>query len=77
MPTGVQNVEGKIITNPNEKKKVILDHFLHRMRKRPVKDEVKDILNKNYELFAKRVAHAKSVRSMPFEMIELEHTLNP
>ena len=36
LPTGVLNVEGKIITNPEEKKKVILEHFRHRMRKRPV-----------------------------------------
>ena len=27
LPTGVLNVEGKIITNPEEKKKVILEHI--------------------------------------------------
>ena len=37
LPTGVKNIEGKVITNPVEKKNVILDHFSHRMRKRPVK----------------------------------------
>ena len=53
LPTGVQNIEGKIIINPKEKKKVILEHFRHRMRKRPVKNEVKDILDRNKILFKK------------------------
>ena len=37
MPTGMKNVEGKVLTNPEEKKKVILDHLKHRMRKRTAK----------------------------------------
>ena len=37
LPTGVRNKAHKVITNPNEKKSVILDHFEHRMRERPVK----------------------------------------
>ena len=36
LPCGVTNIEGKLITNPKEKEKVILEHFTHRMRKRPV-----------------------------------------
>ena len=75
LPTGVKNVEGKIITNPEEKKKVILEHFRHRMRKRPSKDEVKNILISSDLLFDKRVTVAKSVKSPPFEMAELESTL--
>ena len=51
VPIGVTNIEGKIITNSKEKKKVILKHFVHRMRKRPVVEEVRNILgtkkNKN------------------------------
>ena len=34
IPTGVKNIEGKLITTPNEKKSIILDHFIHRMRKK-------------------------------------------
>ena len=33
LPTGVKNIEGKLITNVKEKKNVILDHFHHRMRR--------------------------------------------
>ena len=51
----MKNFEGKIITNPEEKKKVILTHFKHRMRKRPMKQELVDIIEKQEILFTKRV----------------------
>ena len=41
LQTGVKNIEAKVITNREEKKHVILKHFAHRMRKRPVKEDVK------------------------------------
>ena len=44
IPTGVLNIEGKLITNPDEKKSVTLNHFENRMRKRKVKDEVGDLI---------------------------------
>ena len=34
LPGGVTNIEGKLITNPKEKDRSILNHFNHRMRKR-------------------------------------------
>ena len=34
LPTGILNIKGKIVTNPDEKKQVTLKHFKHRMRKR-------------------------------------------
>ena len=76
LPAGVKNVQGKVITNPDEKKKVILDHFEHRMRKRPLKDEVKEETLQNKELFAKRLRDSKKKKSDPFEMDELEIVLN-
>ena len=51
LPTGVENKKGKVITNFTEKEAVILEHFEHRMRKREIKDEVKDINVLNNELF--------------------------
>ena len=55
LPTGVKNFEGKIITNPEEKKKVILTDFKQIMRKRPVKQELVEIIEKQEILFPKRV----------------------
>ena len=45
------------------------------MRKRPVKNEVKNIIKLNQEIFDQRIKHARSVKSPPFSMIELETTL--
>ena len=66
LPTGVKNVDDKLITHPQEKKKVILKHFVHRMRKRPAKKEVKDIVALNEEVFEKILTNARSVKSLPF-----------
>ena len=75
LPTGVENTKGKVITNSTEKEAVILEHFEHRMRKREIKDEVKDINALNNELFKMRLKETKKVKSPPFEMIELNNVL--
>ena len=71
IPTGVKNVIGKVITNPSEKKRVTLEHFEHRMRKRPVMDEVEQIVEINKDLFKVRLEEAKSNRSPSFNIKEL------
>ena len=63
--TGVKNYKGKLITNPNEKKSVLLDHFQHRMRKQGVKDEIREIEKVNNELFEKRLIETKKLRFLP------------
>ena len=75
VPTGVKNIEGKIITNSKEKKKVILKHFFHRMRKRPVVEEVKTILNTKKETFRLKLDNARKNKSPPIDMKELEKVL--
>ena len=35
IPTGVKNINGKVITNPEEKKDVTKTKFEHRMKERP------------------------------------------
>ena len=75
IPTGVLNVEGKLITNPEEKKSVTLNHFENRMRKRKVKYEVGDLMKTEETVFGKRVKEAKQNVSLPFSMTELERVL--
>ena len=75
LPTGVKNVSGKVITNPEEKKKVILEHFRHRMRKRPAQDDVKNVIKNKEALYRKRTLAAQNVKSPPFQMTELETIL--
>ena len=69
------NKEGKVITNPKEKKTIILEHFKNRLRKRPAKEEVNEIITLGEQLFQKRYKHAKGVKSPEFSMTELEFTL--
>ena len=45
------------------------------MRKRPGKEEVKDIIDLNEKLFKHRLLNVKSVKSSPFSMAELTVTL--
>ena len=45
------------------------------MRKRSVKPEVLEVSDLNENLFRKRLRLAKTVKSVPFTMIELEDTL--
>ena len=75
IPTGVKDIEGNIITNPSKKKKVILDHFVHRICKRPPNEEVKEILNIEEETFKFRLELAKKGKSHPIHIDELEKAL--
>ena len=45
------------------------------MRKRPIKEEVQEIVRLGEKLFQKRYEHAKNVKSPAFTMKELETTL--
>ena len=75
LPTGVMNVVGKVVTNPKEKKIVTLDHFEHRMRKREVKEEVKEIISLKDELFEQRINETKKNKSPPLELKELDKVI--
>ena len=75
LPTGVKNLEGKLITNSKEKRKVTVEHFEHRMRKRKIKDELKGVDDLNSKLFEKRIEEARTNKSPIFDMKELEKVL--
>ena len=75
LSTGVKNIEGKVITNPDEKKNIILKHFLHRMRRRSTKEEFKEIININEDTFRLRIEMSKSKKSDPISMNELNKAL--
>ena len=66
---------GKIITNPEEKKTVTLNHFQNRMRKRKVVKEEEEAININEKIFEKRVVEAKRNKTPDFNMEKLENVL--
>ena len=72
LPTGVKNVENKVITNPKEKKTVILDHFLDRTQEKPPHEDVKNVLDLENKTFELRLESSKRCKSPPIEMNELE-----
>ena len=65
IPTGVLNIQGKVITIPNEKKSKTLVHFEHRMRKRKVKEEVEELVKIEKSLFNKRIDKAEEKTQVP------------
>ena len=75
IPTGVKNLKGKVITNPEEKKTVTLKHFKHRLRKRPNHEDTEEIAIVNEDTFIKRIEAAKLNQSPPFSMTELNKVL--
>ena len=75
LPTGVKNIKGKLITNPEEKKKITLEHFEHRMRKRAIKEDIIEIRKLHETLFEERLNKAKHMTSDPFDMEELNKVL--
>ena len=68
IPTGVKTINGRVITNPNEKRNVTLQHFLHRMRNRETKIEVKEIRKLHSDIFKERLEKARHITSPPFSM---------
>ena len=72
LPTGVNNIENQIVTNPKEKKSVILDHFLERLKEKAPKEEVKNILDIGNEIFENRLKIVKKSKSSLIKMEELE-----
>ena len=75
VPTGVKNKAGKLITNPKEKKTVILDHFFHRMRDRPKHQEFESILETKKDIFRMRLELTKKKKSPQINMQELKKAL--
>ena len=75
IPTGIKNISGKVVTNPDEKKSVTLEHFKFRMRERPVHKDAKKIAEIQENTFKMRLEEARTKKSLPFSMSELDKVL--
>ena len=64
-----------MITDPTEKKSVTQRYFIHRMRKRSVVDEVKDLRKSNQNVFLDRMRLVRQNRSPEFTETELDKVL--
>ena len=75
LPTGKRNIKQQIITNPEEIKKLYLETFKFRLRQRPVQPGFENILIEQKELFDLRLELAKSEKTQPWVMKNLEEAL--
>ena len=75
-PTGKKNMAGQIITNPEALKLLYLNTYKHRLRHRPMQDDLKEIKELKDTLFYLRLDIAKQSKSEPWTMCQLDKVLS-
>ena len=75
LPVGKKNLEGRIVTNPEELKELYLQTFLYRLRNRPIKQGYEGVLELKEELFNIRLETAKIQKTPHWKIEELEKVL--
>ena len=75
LPVAKKNLKGQLITNPEELKDLYLNTFKHRLRHRPVQPGYEEVLNIQEELFKMRLELAKTKKTQPWTMTDLENAL--
>ena len=74
-PTGKKNNAGQIITSPEGLKTLYLETYKHRLRHRPIIEDLKEIKCLKENLFDLRLELAKQNKSKPWDMKKLDKTL--
>ena len=72
VPVGKKDKFGNLITNHEGLKKLYLETYIHRLRNRHIKDELKEIKKLKEELFELRLELSKCNKSAPWTMDQLE-----
>ena len=75
LPVGKLNLKKQLVTNPEELKKLYLETFKHRLRHRPVQPGYEALFEKQEELFKLRLEKAKTEKTPPWTMKNLEKAL--
>ena len=76
LPSGLKNLKGQIITNPEEQKSLMLEHFVkNRLRHTPPALEAEVLYATNVELFEKRRELASHMKLEPWTMTQLNKIL--
>ena len=75
-PTGKKNARGQIITSPEGLKLLYLETYKHRLRHRPIHQDLKEIKILKETLFYLRLQVAKETSSKPWSMKHLEKVLS-
>ena len=75
LPLAKKNEDNKIISSQNELKKLYLKTFEHRMRHRPMKNDLKKLEKLKEELCSKRIRLAIKNKSEKWDICALKNTL--
>ena len=75
LPSAKYNNEGQLITNHDELKDLYLDHFKHRLRKRPIILELEEYKAETEEEFKDLLESSKLKKSEKWKMKDLERVL--
>ena len=75
MPVAKRNLTNQIVTNPCELKKVYVNHFKHRMRKRPILPKFKNYENKIEKRFSEILKITKENQFPDWTLKNLETVL--
>ena len=75
VPVGKKDKAGNIITNHEGLKDLYLKTYKHRLRNRPMKDELQEMKSYKDDLFELKLSLASSNKSLPWTMEDLEFVL--
>ena len=75
LPFAKQNLIGKLITSQEGLKELYLETFIHRLRCRPIKNELSQLKMIKDELFLERLKLVKLVKTNPWKSTELQKVL--
>ena len=76
LPAAERNHRGKIVSSSREIKKVISKEYKDRLRSRPVRPDLRSIKKRKRCIFKMKMRLAKSNKSLPWTMKDLERALS-
>ena len=75
LPLAKIDFDGKLITSQNKLKSLYLETFIHRLRSRPIKDELQWLRELKEELCNERIKLSKLTKTKPWNLADLEKVL--
>ena len=75
LPLAKKDFDGKLITSQNKLKSIYLETFIHRLRSRPMKDELNWLRELKEELCSERIKLSKLTKTKSWNLADLEKVL--
>ena len=76
LPTAKRNHSGKIVSGPDEIKKLLAKEYKERLRTRPVRPDMKSLKSGKLRIFKMKMLIAESNKTPPWKMSQLEAALS-